>query len=104
MIRRPPRSTLFPYRPLFRSSDAPAGKEGARGGPRGFPAMDGVVVDDQDAGHRSGTSATSVVPAPSVDSIASLPASRLTRSLIPTSPSPSPLDSPASNPRPSSST
>src|SRR5258705_3330664 len=29
MIRRPPRSTLFPYTTLFRSS--PRGREGARG-------------------------------------------------------------------------
>src|SRR5206468_9997873 len=28
MIRRPPRSTLFPYTTLFRSSTYPAGREG----------------------------------------------------------------------------
>src|SRR5438874_6990416 len=28
MIRRPPRSTLFPYTTLFRSSDAAAGRSG----------------------------------------------------------------------------
>src|SRR2546426_8170356 len=28
MIRRPPRSTLFPYTTLFRSAQAPAGREG----------------------------------------------------------------------------
>src|SRR3712207_7332755 len=27
MIRRPPRSTLFPYAPLFRSRDGPAGSD-----------------------------------------------------------------------------
>src|SRR5437763_5516900 len=31
MLRRPPRSTLFPYTTLFRSTDPP-------GGPRGAPA------------------------------------------------------------------
>src|SRR2546427_8118996 len=39
MIRRPPRSTLFPYTTLFRSTPAPAGRE-ARGGspgPRSWP-------------------------------------------------------------------
>src|SRR5437016_14058688 len=30
MIRRPPRSTLFPYTTLFRSGDAPRGVEGDR--------------------------------------------------------------------------
>src|SRR5258708_16937161 len=28
MIRRPPRSTLFPYTTLFRSADAPCGPDG----------------------------------------------------------------------------
>src|SRR3712207_8740111 len=41
MIRRPPRSTLFPYTTLFRSRDAPVGAaiRGRRGGvlPRGEP-------------------------------------------------------------------
>src|SRR2546430_13744064 len=33
MIRRPPRSTLFPYTTLFRSADAPSrGRPGAGGG------------------------------------------------------------------------
>src|SRR3712207_8352221 len=31
MIRRPPRSTLFPYTTLFRSSDAPGGRPSRRG-------------------------------------------------------------------------
>src|SRR2546430_7813246 len=31
MIRRPPRSTLFPYTTLFRSRRAPEGAAGARG-------------------------------------------------------------------------
>src|SRR5437867_10396937 len=32
MIRRPPRSTLFPYTTLFRSSCRPAGEERRQGG------------------------------------------------------------------------
>src|SRR5947207_11314642 len=31
MIRRPPRSTLFPYTTLFRSQPVVAGKQGSRG-------------------------------------------------------------------------
>src|SRR5947209_16398884 len=31
MIRRPPRSTLFPYTTLFRSPPSPAGRDGASG-------------------------------------------------------------------------
>src|ERR1035441_4125358 len=38
MIRRPPRSTLFPYTPLFRSSFA---RGPARARPRGFRAAPG---------------------------------------------------------------
>src|SRR5262249_26771707 len=73
---------------------------------------DGMVVHDQHAGcpgllsvllHAAGTSATTVVPAPSVDSIASLPPSSPTRSFMPTRPNPSPLPPPAPNPWPSSS-
>src|SRR2546426_8625399 len=66
MIRRPPRSTLFPYTPLFRSGqlDAggarprrhhlPAGSELER--PPHEPEQVGVIIDDQRAeglGHRS---------------------------------------------------
>src|SRR2546422_7731001 len=36
MIRRPPRSTLFPYTTLFRSWCAPCGAAGARG--RSWPS------------------------------------------------------------------
>src|SRR5581483_7700672 len=69
----------------------------------------GVIVDDQHLrrllrAHLIGTSATTVVPAPSVDSIASLPSSRPTRSFIPTRPSPAPSPPPAPNPLPLSST
>src|SRR3712207_8588646 len=32
MIRRPPRSTLFPYTPLFRSRQQPVGRVGVAGG------------------------------------------------------------------------
>src|SRR2546426_1799198 len=48
MIRRPPRSTLFPYTTLFRSSaqvdpeSAPAGR--FTGGPRNFPKIDCSVI------------------------------------------------------------
>src|SRR3712207_9081214 len=39
MIRRPPRSTLFPYTTLFRSADRPR-RAGDRGrGPRGDPRL-----------------------------------------------------------------
>src|SRR5260370_17568400 len=38
MIRRPPRSTLFPYTTLFRSLRAPARPQGA-GGPGGPPRL-----------------------------------------------------------------
>src|SRR2546430_11216099 len=34
MIRRPPRSTLFPYTTLFRSPCAPHGRRGVRPAPR----------------------------------------------------------------------
>src|SRR2546430_6757442 len=35
MIRRPPRSTLFPYTTLFRSRDAEGTRDGGRRGPPG---------------------------------------------------------------------
>src|SRR2546422_7545534 len=38
MIRRPPRSTLFPYTTLFRSRAAVQRPRGRRGDPRGSPA------------------------------------------------------------------
>src|SRR5256886_4471101 len=41
MIRRPPRSTLFPYTTLFRSA---AKIEGRRGGIKGLPMEDFVAV------------------------------------------------------------
>src|SRR3712207_8169795 len=37
MIRRPPRSTLFPYTTLFRSPDAGGGRGDGGGDPRGPP-------------------------------------------------------------------
>src|SRR2546422_217884 len=39
MIRRPPRSTLFPYTTLFRSRALGGGRDGERGG---HPAMPGA--------------------------------------------------------------
>src|SRR5258707_8554767 len=53
MIRRPPRSTLFPYTTLFRSIDqrdlgaAEIGQPGGRGERQAEPGMD--AVDDLDA-------------------------------------------------------
>src|SRR3712207_7787551 len=38
MMRRPPRSTLFPYTTLFRSRAAPAAARGPRAGPAGRQA------------------------------------------------------------------
>src|SRR3712207_8165148 len=55
MIRRPPRSTLFPYTTLFRSGDVRAGRAGARPLPahprRGHRAPPAVLaaVDDPPA-------------------------------------------------------
>src|SRR5579864_4584557 len=64
----------------------------------------GVVVDDENArGHRHGTSATTVVPLPSVDSTSSFPSSNARRSRMPSSPMPS-LVAVGSKPAPSSST
>src|SRR6476620_12189971 len=40
MIRRPPRSTLFPYTTLFRSSRRPAGRWAARPRPGARPRED----------------------------------------------------------------
>src|SRR5258708_25016351 len=37
MIRRPPRSTLFPYTTLFRSDRAPPNRRRERSGGRGWP-------------------------------------------------------------------
>src|SRR2546427_9037118 len=47
MIRRPPRSTLFPYTTLFRSRCAADGQVGAAG--RGLPARPGAGPADRDA-------------------------------------------------------
>src|SRR3712207_7492546 len=61
MIRRPPRSTLFPYTTLFRSRQAGLGGPGPRSAParRGrsghpveLPAADAGVEDRARAGHR----------------------------------------------------
>src|SRR3712207_8436220 len=45
MIRRPPRSTLFPYTTLFRSRAPEAARSGDDAGAVGQPAEDGAVVD-----------------------------------------------------------
>ena len=68
-------------------------------------ANDGMVVDDEDAnGQDDGTSATTVVPAPGVDSTCSRPPARDTRSRIPARPSASARVAVGSKPDPSSST
>src|SRR2546427_4977931 len=62
MIRRPPRSTLFPYTTLFRSGDAPQRGErvAARGAPRERPPRSsfagGAHRDLEDAEARIGRS------------------------------------------------
>src|SRR5258707_4320294 len=50
MIRRPPRSTLFPYTTLFRSDFDQMGKAGTMLGSAGVVVLDETVsiVDDQD--------------------------------------------------------
>src|SRR5258705_12193968 len=48
MIRRPPRSTLFPYTTLFRSSLNPAGDQGTRCGLR----IGALCESDRSRGHR----------------------------------------------------
>src|SRR5262249_56003250 len=67
-------------------------------------AHERVVVDDEDADHGRGTSATSVVPAPGLVSTVSRPPSSSTRSRMPTSPSPWSRVRVGSKPAPSSST
>src|SRR2546422_2277893 len=48
MIRRPPRSTLFPYTTLFRSPAGGSGGAGASaGGGRGFGSVHGRAGDDR---------------------------------------------------------
>src|SRR5258708_28170643 len=49
MIRRPPRSTLFPYTTLFRSGDTPIGtnREGLARYVRGDRAVVGEIVGDR---------------------------------------------------------
>src|SRR5688572_31148733 len=50
MIRRPPRSTLFPYTTLFRSLTAMTGKKGGkRRGARGGPDEGTGLIGAQDA-------------------------------------------------------
>src|SRR5581483_1698601 len=71
-------------------------------------ADESVVVDDQhlrrhQSGDSSGTSATSVVPAPNADSIEMRPPTSATRSRMPTSPRPPSRVFAGSKPLPSSS-
>src|SRR5688572_32263362 len=55
MIRRPPRSTLFPYTTLFRSQGARSdGKAGRKGGRSGARQGEGDPGDAQPDGRRRG--------------------------------------------------
>src|SRR3712207_9513610 len=54
MIRRPPRSTLFPYTTLFRSAGAGAGVVGLAGVRRGEAAAPVVRVHGDDRGRGAG--------------------------------------------------
>src|SRR5262245_64051664 len=55
MIRRPPRSTLFPYTTLFRSSSSPSpyGMHASRGGLPGFARTFGTAGGSSVCGTRS---------------------------------------------------
>src|SRR2546422_4811662 len=60
MIRRPPRSTLFPYTTLFRSEGLPDARGRGQEGPRRAPEADGFVHhqsgrDRQKEGDRKST-------------------------------------------------
>src|SRR5258708_19750710 len=100
MIRRPPRSTLFPYTTLFRSDGAAQHARGVERGPR-----HGVRVEP-DPLHREGPDRGDVRPraAPGPDrkstrlnsshQIISYPASSLKKK-TPTSPPPAPPASPS---------
>src|SRR3712207_7742907 len=53
MIRRPPRSTLFPYTTLFRSDEGPGGRQAPprRDGPRrAHPSLGGLLPEARPAG------------------------------------------------------
>src|SRR5258708_32005938 len=54
MIRRPPRSTLFPYTTLFRSSDEGAGKIGTVAAQRGDAAIGSCADEPGDDGDDAG--------------------------------------------------
>src|SRR3712207_8406110 len=53
MIRRPPRSTLFPYTTLFRSGPAGGRAGGAPGPGRGRPGPEGGHREDRHAQERA---------------------------------------------------
>src|SRR3712207_6858685 len=73
MIRRPPRSTLFPYTTLFRSPDRPgagAGQAAGRvpgqrppAGPVRPAAVAGAAVEAEDPGRGAGEQGAGRVPA-----------------------------------------
>src|SRR3712207_9368178 len=58
MIRRPPRSTLFPYTTLFRSSPAIDRKKGFDEAIKDCPGMEIVVSQDADFTRAKGQSVT----------------------------------------------
>src|SRR5688572_30894553 len=62
MIRRPPRSTLFPYTTLFRSSPKLADPESSGAPTSTAVHPGGSVCAVAPAGHRTNTTATTVAP------------------------------------------
>src|SRR2546427_4381908 len=74
MIRRPPRSTLFPYTTLFRSARALAARRfRASAAARAGGAAAGRLADVQPGGHERARSAVSPLP-PGTEDAALLPA------------------------------
>src|SRR2546425_6663439 len=59
MIRRPPRSTLFPYTTLFRSAPPGGARHGVETGSAGRGVPDGIYVDNRCAPPRRTEVATS---------------------------------------------
>src|SRR5256885_2499746 len=87
MIRRPPRSTLFPYTTLFRSGRAVAGRHLAAA-PRGPPRLNGGFSD----GYKPPPQAVSAgYPPPPLRRPASGPMGGLARGPPPLPPPPPPV-------------
>src|SRR5256885_3826836 len=64
MIRRPPRSTLFPYTTLFRSSEFPGVARARPGIPRGGKPFDSEIAAAQDEHHLRSEEHTSELQSP----------------------------------------